>query len=89
MPSIIESLIAMAILGAFLSFGVFGLLSWLNVDQEKSKSVTGKILRWGPFVSESILNEKGRRYARIRNICFICVWGLAVGFAAAMTIIKK
>jgi hypothetical protein len=88
MPTV-ENLVAMALLSAFFGFGVFALLSWLNVDQEKLKSVTGKIQRWGPFVSESILTEKGRRYATIRNICFICVWGLALGFAAVMALTKK
>ena len=83
-----ENLIVIATLIAFAGVAVFGGLTWLNVDPEKKESVTGKVQKWGPFVSESILTEKGRRFATLRNICVICVFGLPIAFAIMVTLIK-
>ena len=87
MPSF-ENLVAIATLIAFVGVGVFGVLSWLNVDSEKRKSVAVKIQKWGPFVSESILTEREQKFATLRNICVICVFGLPIAFAIMMTLKK-
>ena len=84
----IENVIAITTLVAFFGVAMFGVLSWCNVDPEKRKSVAGKIQRRGPFVSESILTERGRRFATLRNICVICVFGLPIAFAVVV-ILKK
>ena len=65
------------------------MLAWANVGPAKKKEAAGNIQQWGPMVTESILTDRGKKFARLRNICVIIAFAVPIGFAATMAIFGK
>jgi hypothetical protein len=84
-----ENISAFALLAAFAGAVVFSLLSAFSVDPDKRNRSTARIQKWGPMVSESVLTDRGGKFARWRNISVLVLFGATIGFTALKAFVTK
>ena len=70
----LDQLVAVLAIAAFVGTGVFGIAAALHVDSDKKEKATEyvRVHRWGSWVSESILTERGKKCATLRNVSALC-----------------
>ena len=78
----IENIVAILVICCFVGVFVFGMLAASQVDSSKIGSLSkGDIRAFGPLVSEKVLKPTGLKWARMRNICILLVFGAAILWA--------
>jgi len=76
------------VIAGFAGLLIFSLVAVFHVEEEKKKEFRTGLLKWGPFVPESLLTPVGKKWALARNICALCFAGGGLVYGIVMRLLQ-
>jgi hypothetical protein len=81
-----HQLVSWIVIGGFYGMLAFSVAAMFHIEESKKREFRHGLLRWGPFVPESLLTTTGKKWAFARNLCALGFAGGGVAYGIVMAV---